>query len=116
MNHADFFRSLCERGHRRVTQTKLRRALGDTLFNVVFEWTQQRLLETGEEPLQLSEIVQLSRSEPSFARDRQLLIIDGMRARWPVFTRTHAGRAKHRFFRRVAPLALIYEATKKSRR
>jgi hypothetical protein len=105
------FKDLCNLGHKKLTQTRMRRALGDDLFDEIFGWTYQRLIDAGK-PLDPRDILKLTERKPGPARDIQVAIIDDMRDRWPVFTQAHIGVEKTHFFREIAPPAFIYEATK----
>lgn len=110
-----FFRSLCDLGHKQITQGKLKQAFSDDLFHQVFGWTREQLRGAGW-PLDPSDIQKLSESEPGAARDIQVAIIHEMKAKWPISVNKSNVREQDQFFSEVAPLAFIFEATKKHRR
>lgn len=109
------FKYLCDLGHKKITQARMRQAFGDDLFDETFGWTHRRLVDAGD-PLEPGDILKLSERKTGPARDIQVAIIDDMVAKWPIFTQDHVGVEKNYFFHEVAPLALIYEANKKYRR
>lgn len=110
-----FFRNLCDLGHKKITQTRLKQALPDDLFHQVLSWTLEQLRGAGW-PLDPSDIQKLSEGEPGAARDIQVAIIHEMKAKWPIFTDESNVREQDQFFCEVAPLAFIFEANKKHRR
>ena len=109
-----FYSTLNLRAYKNLSQTEMKDALGEELFQEVFIWVDTRLRQTGG-PLEPSDLHREFQKSSDTARARVTPILRDLKQQWPAFSQPYFDQQKEIFFQDVAPLAFFFLANKKQR-